>query len=242
MIRAVNRMTRMGTLAVVSVLTAFCGRSAQGAPPIGRALSMAMALQAAVEMTPLHRPTAGLAHPAALPPPPALPSPALDPGTLPQTRVLPTTDDLAFQDRARAFWQAIVDDRPEKALPFFFPKTAYRQVKAIRNADSDYDYRLIGYYELDVHAAHTHLGADAATASFAGIDVPARNAEWMPPGTEENKESYYRVYGTRLGYTVSGRHKSLGVFSMLSWRGQWYAVHFGPWPRWERSGAVDDPR
>jgi hypothetical protein len=175
------------------------------------------------------------------PAPPAAPVP-VDPGTLPQTRVLPRADDPAFQTRVQALWHAVVDDQPDEALAFFFPKAAYVQLKDLSNAAGDYEYRLVGYFKLDVHAAHQLLGRDAAAAQFAGIDVPSAQAEWMWPGSEENRISYYRVYGTRLAYTLNGRRHSFGVFSMLSWRGQWYAVHFGPWPRWERHGDVDAPR
>jgi hypothetical protein len=175
-------------------------------------------------------------HPVWKPPPPPP-----DPGTLPQTTALPRSDDPAFQSRVQTLWQAIVDDDPASALPVFFPQGAYVQVKAIDNAVGDYRYRLVGYFELDVHAAHEMLGADAARAKLIGADVPTSDAEWMWPGSEENKVSYFRVYGTRVRYQVGGETKSFGIFSLLSWRGQWYVVHFGPWPRWVRVGAVDDP-
>uniref|UniRef100_UPI0018920DCE hypothetical protein n=1 Tax=Catenulispora pinisilvae TaxID=2705253 RepID=UPI0018920DCE len=176
-------------------------------------------------------------------PDPAPPAPpAIDPGTLPQTRALPSSTDPQFQTRLHALWQGIVDDNPQEAQPFFFPKTAYIQLKALWNAGGDYDYRLLGYFNLDVHAAHRLLGAGAQRAQLVGIDVPAADAEWMPPGSEENKISYYRLYGTRVRYTLDGQSHSFGVFSLLSWRGQWYAIHFGPWPRWERYGDVLQPR
>jgi hypothetical protein len=236
MIPAMNRLTPMCALTATVALAAWCGHNAQSASAVPRTSVLTVNAASAVAAPPPREPIP--AHTFRPPPPPRPP----DPGTLPQTHVLPKANDPAFQIRARALWQAVIDDRPDEALPFFFPKAAYVQLKALQNAAQDYEYRLVGYYALDVHAAHNLLGRDAAQARFTGIDIPASDAEWMPPGSEENRISYYRVYGSRLTYTVAGHSRSFGIFSMLSWRGQWYAVHFGPWPRWERYGAVDDPR
>ncbi|MBW8802816.1 MAG: hypothetical protein AUG49_07640 [Catenulispora sp. 13_1_20CM_3_70_7] len=169
-------------------------------------------------------------------------SPSVDPGTLPQTKVLPTPTDPQFLSGVNALWQGIVDDNPQEAMPFFFPESAYLQVKAIANPASDYKNRLIGFYTLDVHAAHRLLGADAKNAKLVGVSVPADQAQWILPGGEQNKLSYYRVYGSRLTYTVGGRTKSFGLFSLISWRGQWYVVHFGPNPRPKPVGTVYQPR
>lgn len=166
---------------------------------------------------------------------------AVDPGTLPQTRTLPGDQDAQFQAGAHALWEAIVQDRPELARPFFFPLSAYQQVKAIWNPADDYQNRLLTWYALDIEAAHAHLGADAASAKFVGVQVPEGNAEWIEPGVEYNKGSYYRVYGTRLDYRINGRDASIGVFSLISWRGEWYVVHLGPSTRDATEGIVYDP-
>jgi hypothetical protein len=175
-------------------------------------------------------------------PPAPVSTPGVDPGTLPQTKVMPTDTDPVFTAGVKALWQGIVDDNPQEALPFFFPKSAYLQVKALRDAGADYQNRLIGFYGLDVHAAHRLLGADAKDAKLVGVSVPAKAAQWILPGAEENKLSYYRVYGSRLTYTVGGQTKSFGLFSLISWRGEWYVVHFGPNPRAKPIGVVYQPR
>jgi hypothetical protein len=169
-------------------------------------------------------------------------SPGVDPGTLPQTKTLPTSSDPQFVAGVNALWQGIVDDKPEEALPFFFPKSAYLQVKAIANPASDYQNRLIGFYNLDVHAAHRLLGSGAEDAKLVGVTVPADQAQWILPGGEQNKLSYYRVYGARLTYTEGGKTKSFGLFSLISWRGEWYVVHLGPNPRPKTVGTVYQPR
>jgi hypothetical protein len=168
-------------------------------------------------------------------------SPTVDPGTLPQTHALPSPDDPAFQAGVQLMWKAIVEDDPSAALPFFFPETAYVQVKALKNATTDYQERLIHFYGLDIHALHAMLGPDAADAQFVSISVPTAKAEWILPGVETNKESYYRVYGSRITYTENGKTKSFGVFSLISWRGEWYVVHLGPNPRPKDAGVVYAP-
>ncbi len=86
------------------------------------------------------------------------PSPSIDPGTLPQTHVLPSPNDPVFKAGVQDLWQAIVTDNPTTALPFFFPESAYLQVKAISDPAADYQSRLITWYRLDIEAAHALLG------------------------------------------------------------------------------------
>jgi hypothetical protein len=176
--------------------------------------------------------------PSASPSPSPSPSPSIDPGTLPQTHVLPRSDDPMFQAGVQDLWQAIVQDNPSIALPFFFPKSAYLQVKAISNASADYQNRLIDWYDLDIHAAHALLGSHAAAAQFVKVSVPTADAVWIKPGVEYNKGSYYRLYGTRLTYQINGVTKSFGIFSLISWRGEWYCVHLGPSVRSSNRGIV----
>ena len=157
-------------------------------------------------------------------PPPSTTTTTVDPGTLPQTMDQPTTTDPQFAAGVQSFWQAIVTDNPTVAMPFFFPLSAYLQVKAISNPASDWQQRLVGAYQQDIHALHASLGAGAPTAQLAGIDVPS-GAQWVQPGAEYNKLPYWRIYGTTVRYTVAGRPGSFRIASMISWRGHWYIVH-----------------
>ena len=153
--------------------------------------------------------------------------PTDDPGTLPQTDDRPSAAGARFDAGVQGLWQAIRDDQPELAMPFFFPETAYLQVKAISDPATDYEQRLIANYEQDIHALHAQLGADAANAQFAAIDVPDSQAVLVQPGEEDNKLSYWRVYGTTLQYDQNGQTNSFPVTSLISWRGEWYVVHLG---------------
>jgi hypothetical protein len=149
----------------------------------------------------------------------------VDPGTLPQTKDKPEVSGAAFDARVAALWDAIAKDDPERAMPFFFPVTAYEQVKGIPNPSSDWRRRLVAAYKRDVRALHKRLGDHAADAKLVRADVPQDRARWVEPNEESNKLGYYRVYGTRLLYEVDGKEKSLEVTSLISWRGEWYVVH-----------------
>ena len=65
----------------------------------------------------------------------------------------------------------------------------------------------------------------AASATLVGLEVPEARARWVDPGEEYNKIGYYRVFGSRLRYTVDGEARSFEVKSLISWRGEWYVVH-----------------
>jgi hypothetical protein len=146
---------------------------------------------------------------------------------LPQTDEKPTASGAEFDANVHALWQAIVRDDPNLARPFFFPLSAYLQVKDISNPAGDYQSRLIANYEQDIHALHAQLGDAASRAQLTGMSVPNDQAQWITPGTEYNKGSYWRVYGSTLNFTVDGQSRSFPVTSLISWRGQWYVVHLG---------------
>jgi hypothetical protein len=212
-----------------ALLAVGCGGSGGAAGGTGDAAGKAGAKASALPTAPAHVPS-----------PSPKTTPTTDPGTLPQTSALPGDRDAQFYAGAADLWQAIVQDKPELAHPFFFPLSAYRQVKAIWNPAEDYQDRLIAWYDLDIRAAHDRLGS-AADARFVGVDVPEQDAEWIEPGVEYNKGSYYRAYGTRLNYQIGGHEASIGVFSLISWRGEWYVVHLGPSTRSAMEGTVYDP-
>jgi hypothetical protein len=154
-------------------------------------------------------------------------TPAIDPGALPQTDEHPTASGATFTAGADALWEAVRQDKPELGLPFFFPKSAYLQVKAISDPASDYQNRLIANFAEDVHSLHAQLGANAADAKLVGVNVPDDQAVLVQPGEESNKLSYWRVYGSTMRYDVDGQSGSFPVTSLISWRGEWYVVHLG---------------
>ena len=71
-----------------------------------------------------------------------------------------------------ALWQGVVSGSATPALPAFFPKSAYLQLKSISGAEYDYTDRLVANFGADVGAAHALLGADASTATLLQVEVP----------------------------------------------------------------------
>jgi hypothetical protein len=156
-------------------------------------------------------------------------------GSLQQTTTRPSGSDPQFAKRMRGLWAAIVAGEQSSASSFF-PLGAYLQVKAISNPTGDYFNRLIALYDLDIAALHRRVGSGA---TLLGVDVQDASAQWVTPGREYNKGSYWRVYGTRVRYrTAAGKQGSFGIFSLISWRGQWYVVHLGPISRTPGTGAI----
>jgi hypothetical protein len=215
-------LSRLGWIIAVVVVAAGCGQSSsrpQADPGTSSSSSPSSSLSPVVSST----------------------TTTVDAGTLPQTHVLPAADSAAFSSRMQGLWRAIVTGDPTPAMPSFFPLAAYEQVKAVANPSADWQNRLVAYYELDIQAAHQLLDGDAASAEFAGVSVPTARAVWVLPGQEYNKGAYYRLYGTRVSYRVGGRTRSFGIFSLISWRGEWYVVHLGPATRATRQGIVYRP-
>jgi hypothetical protein len=152
-------------------------------------------------------------------------TPSDDPASLPQTHDEPNASGPAFDVRVQALWDGIVADDPDRAMAFFFPLGAYRQVKDVPDPAADWKRRLVAAYARDIHALHARLGDDAASAKLVGFDVPEPRARWVDPGEEYNKIGYWRVFGSRLRYDVGGTSGSFEVKSLISWRGEWYVVH-----------------
>ena len=66
-------------------------------------------------------------------------------------------------------------------------------------------------------------------------------AAWIDPGVCDNKVGYWHVAGPRLVYRQHGRIRSIGIASLISWRGRWYVVHLGAVLRSTPAGVVDQP-
>jgi hypothetical protein len=162
---------------------------------------------------------------------------SVDPGRLPQTTVLPSSTTPVFRARMRALWRGILTDSVSAALPAYFPRSAYLQVKDIPGAGSDYRNRLLANFRADLQAAHRLVTQGPGTPVLVGVRVP-REWAWITPGYCANKIGYWHAPGSRLVYRRGGRTYSFGIFSLISWRGQWYVVHLSIW---DEPGTVDDP-
>ena len=211
-----------GILAVIGA----CARHDPPAPDVSPSVALPEAPSTASGATAAAALTGSTPVPAPAPTPPSSAS-AADPSLLPQTHDHPPASGAAFDARIAALWAGVVADDPEKAMAFFFPLGAYQQVKDVSDPASDWKRRLVAAYARDVHSLHSRLGADVGRAVFAGLEVPDAHARWVDPGEEYNKLGYFRVFGSKLRYTVDGDARSFEVKSLISWRGEWYVVHLG---------------
>ncbi len=171
---------------------------------------------------------------------PAAPAAGAPPGRLPQTRVEPSFAAPLTRSMARLA-AAIASDDPAHALAVFFPEAAYVRMKTGRIPDpaADYADRLVAFLRLDVAAYHALLDA-GAPARFVRVVADPAFARWIPPGACENGIGYWHEPGVRLVFAHDHRIVSVGVDSLISWRGVWYVVHLGPNPRPRDVGAVLD--
>jgi hypothetical protein len=170
--------------------------------------------------------------------PRVLPVAAPGAGRLPQDERFPSTHDAAFRDAMADVWLAVTTDRPDDARPAFFPEAAYAQVKAIPYPAADWTDRLWYDFDLDVYAAHEYTGS---SARLLRVEMaPDWEAAWVPPGYCYNSAGYWHINGARLVYERDGQERSIGIASLISWRGVWYVVHFGGVVR-PSVGLVDDP-
>jgi hypothetical protein len=157
--------------------------------------------------------------------------------SLPQTRTLPSTTDIAFKNLIHDFWLAVTTGNADYAKQAFFPEKAYEQVKAIADPVQDWQDRLWDEFALDVKAVHPLIGPNAR---LLRVVVPMQYAIWVPPGACYNNVGYWHVPGVRVVYERGGVTRSFGITSLISWRGDWYLVHLGAYSRTASVGIVDD--
>ena len=158
---------------------------------------------------------------------PATPSTtSADLGLLPQTETKPDASSATFTAQVNALWSAVVADDPARAMPFFFPLSAYKQVKSISDPEATgTPPRRRRSRKTCTHG--TRSSAPTRRARSSRRCRPERPGPVDQPGAEYNKGSYWRVYGTTLRYQVDGRTGTFTIASMISWRGEWYVVHLG---------------
>ena len=138
-------------------------------------------------------------------------------------------------------WLGIVNDDMAYATKAFFPLAAYLQIKAISDPGPDYAYRLIEHYTMDIEAAHNLIFSQGNNPKFLYVATPNNNAAWIVPGYCYNKLGYWHLPGSRLVYSVNGVVHSIGIESLISWRGVYYVVHLGAISRSANIGYVDNP-
>jgi hypothetical protein len=227
-------------LAGLGLLAAGCGpAAAHPAAAVTPHHASASSAPVGSVTTPTAAPTVtGSARPSGAPT--VRPAP-LPPGGLHQTRALPSAGSRVFHAEMTDLWAAVVTGQARLATQAFFPLAAYTQVKAIAGPAADWHSRLLRDFRLDVVAAHRYLGPGAAHTRLLRVIVPTAGAAWISPGGCYNSVGYWHVGGARLVYREHGQVRSIGIASLISWRGRWYVVHFGAVLRTGATGLVDQP-
>ncbi|MEO1273656.1 MAG: hypothetical protein AAFX99_36695 [Myxococcota bacterium] len=130
--------------------------------------------------------------------------------------------------RARLLVQAIRENKPDVARPFFFPQEAFRQVKSIPKPDR-YWKRLMTIYLDDVRDLRKKLkGPDSI--EFVGFEIDKAKKKWQPRGAEGNNYPYWAMYKAWLVVKDAGQVKKLKLRVMINWGDQWYITHLTRMP------------
>jgi hypothetical protein len=124
--------------------------------------------------------------------------------------------------RAKLLVEAIREGKPGLADPFFFPRDAFRKVKAIRNPDRYYR-RLLKLYHGDVLDLRRRL-TRPDHIEFIGFQL-SRRRRWTPRGKEANALPYWDAYGSAVLVRDGSRTRELRVRVMITWDGKWYVTH-----------------
>jgi len=235
-------LPRRSLLAVALITVALLAGCSTGSPAQSPSAT-SVAETGSPRTQPPARPAGSAVPPASATPSAASPPAASLPvvpgaGALPQTHAFPGTDSAAFRNAMADLWLAVTTGNPRFSRPAFFPEAAYEQLKAIPYPAADWQDRLWYDFALDVGAAH---GLVARSARLVRVIVPESEAAWVYPGACYNTIGYWHVAGARVVYTEHGQERSLGIASLISWRGVWYVVHFGEVLRPVVTGVVDQP-
>lgn len=158
-----------------------------------------------------------------------------------QTSAFPSGQAAQFQTEMRALWAGIASGSARMALAAFFPRAAYIQLKAVSNPAADYQDRLLAHFSFDIAAAHRYVSAAGSPAHLLYVALHPANAAWIDPGSCWNRIGYWHLPGARLVYSQGGHVRSIGIASLISWRGMWYVVHLGAVARPSPQGFVDAP-
>lgn len=164
----------------------------------------------------------------------------IDPGLLSQTNTRPTSNSSALRVSMENLFNGISQDSISLALSSFFTLDSYLSVKSLKDDAYDYAARLVFEFTLDVEAAHSYI-ASQGSATYTGFYIPKNSVHYVPPGECYNRLGYWMVPDARILYSVNGKTYSIGIASLISWRGTWYVVHLGAINRNNEVGIVDAP-
>jgi hypothetical protein len=140
----------------------------------------------------------------------------------PLNKAKPLVDSEELQSRARALFEAIVQNSPARAEDLWFPREPFLILKDIKDPGKYWD-QLHRTYAADIRALHKKRKSwdGASFVSFAIGSKP----KWVKPGDEANKIGYYRSFHGTLRYAIDGKEGTLDVHTVITWQGRWYITH-----------------
>jgi hypothetical protein len=132
----------------------------------------------------------------------------------------PEPGDL--EEKARALFAAIQQDKPELASNFFFPRDAFLLVKAIPDPGKYWD-KLFARYQQDIHALHRSL-PQLEHAEYERFELVKRGG-WVKVKEEGNHLPYWVSRHSFLHYRVGQKREKLEVRVLITWDDHWYVTH-----------------
>ena len=124
------------------------------------------------------------------------------------------------EERARALFDAIVADEPERARGFFFPLAPFRRLKGIADPERYWNV-LLRHYERDIHALHEELPEGATFERFE----MTRRGGWVERRQEANAIPYWASRHDWVYYRVGERERRFEVRTLINWGSRWYITH-----------------
>jgi hypothetical protein len=146
----------------------------------------------------------------------------------------------SFNQLMTNLWNAILTNDRKAADSLFFPLSGYLKLKVTASPAYDWRTRLLGLFNIDLATYHRNLTA-GKVASLVSISFNPSYAQWIPKGACENNIGFWHMPGPRFVYVQNGVTRSVGVFSLISWHGNWYFIHLGPSPHTSTGGMFYAP-
>ncbi len=138
------------------------------------------------------------------------------------------TPDLAsFESKAATLVQAIEKNDPELALPLFFPKEAFLELKGIAKPEEYYQ-QLVGWFKDDIAREHERL---VVQDPLKLVSVKPGPCSWKKKNSEANNIPYWSCSKTKLTLQVGSKTETLEVKTRINWGKDWYITHLGPIPK-----------
>ncbi len=138
-----------------------------------------------------------------------------------------TPDVSTFEAKAATLLNAIEKNDPDSALPVFFPKEAFVQLKAIDKPEAYYE-QLVTWFREDIAREHERLVVQDPL-TFAGLKPGS--CKWKAKGSEANSIPYWSCSKTQILVKVGKKTETLTVHARINWGKDWFITHLGPIPK-----------